>query len=391
VGFSKRELSTKNLHRKFHEYASFEHFNAYYTSPSNTATMTSRITKAEKRKLSSVIQRKNSLSVKEPAAKVYAAAHQESAEESDNSSVVESEDNESSNGDANSVQNEGDKPNDADDMRNGVRQKRVRNELSTPPSKKMMSPSLKKKLSDDNKARVVFEAVSGSNDPVDFYVWKKNYWKNGEYVPSTPSLTPPKQKKASISPQSKKTRWTKTGHKVAKKIIADYGKKAEASIQRALTEKFRKKKPDEVRQITEEGIEFLEKVAYHTTPDFTRPIEDADVHKIIANPVMKEFWTSNVKAAKVNTAMELRNEIERDFAEISAEYAAKEASYADKIDLINWRLARKAQSLEQNVMARRILAYLNSHADPELESDVGDEIPDSTEVLTDLGSGVESD
>ena len=113
MGFSKRELSTKNLHRKFHEYASFEHLNAYYTSPSNTATMTSRITKAEKRKLSSIIERKNSLSVKEPAAKVYAAAHQESAEESDNSSVVESEDNESSNGDANSVQNEGDKPNDA--------------------------------------------------------------------------------------------------------------------------------------------------------------------------------------------------------------------------------------------------------------------------------------
>ena len=107
--------------------------------------------------------------------------------------------------------------------------------------------------------------------------------------------------------------------------------------------------------------------------------------------VKKEFWTSNVKAAKVDTAMELRNEVERDFAEISAEYAAKEATYADKIDLINWRLARKAQSLEQNVMARRVLAYLNAHADPELESDVGDEIPDSTEVLTDLGSGVESD
>ncbi len=87
----------------------------------------------------------------------------------------------------------------------------------------------------------MFEAVSGSNDSVDYYVWKKKNWKNGEYAPSTPS-----KKAKTSSPKTsstKKSRWTKVGHKIARKVISDYSKDGDTIIQKALLKRFKKKNP----------------------------------------------------------------------------------------------------------------------------------------------------
>ena len=102
---------------------------------------------------------------------------------------------------------------------------------------------------------------------------------------------------------------------------------------------------------------------------------------------MKEYWTSNVKGAKVDEAMRMRDDIEKDFAEIRDEFMTKQAIYADKIDLVNWRIARKAKTSEPNMMAHRVLSYIHDHCDSDLGSDAEEEPEEkSDEEVGVLGS-----
>ena len=86
----------------------------------------------------------------------------------------------------------------------------------------------------------------------------------------------------------------------------------------------------------------------------------------------------------------MRDDIERDFAKIRDDFVAQESIYADKVDLLNWRLARKANNFEPNMMAHRVLTYIHDHCDEDLGSGAEEEPKDkSNEELSDLGSDKE--
>ena len=256
-------------------------------------------------------------------------------------------------------------------------------------SRQSSSQQLKKKLTDESKARVVFESMTGSKDGADFYVWKKSNWKDGKLASEIFSSPKPKTTpKKSPSSKTKKHTWKKLGHKTARKVLADY-KSGEYNIQRGLMKKFKKKRPDEKRVIAEDAIEFIETVANHTTPELNEPISDVDVHEIIGNSDMNDFFLANVKQEKnIEKIMKSRADIESEFEKTRAEYLAKEAIFNDKTDLLNWRLAKKAKTSTQNKLATRVFEYLKEHCDPMLESD---EIPQSTDVYSDLASDSEND
>ena len=84
----------------------------------------------------------------------------------------------------------------------------------------------------------------------------------------------------------------------------------------------------------------------------------------------------------------MRDDIESDFAKIRDDFIAQESIYADKVDLLNWRLARKANTFEPNMMAHRVLTHIHDHCDSDLGSGAEEEQPKdkSDEERSDLGS-----
>jgi len=343
-------------------------------------------TPQKKKKIENSSQMTNKAS-KQSSAKSDTALRQASAYKSNNTSDDESDENDNSSEDAMSVvdkQNESEE--DSDDEKRRKRVEREQRRLSTPG--KRVPTYMNKKITDDMNARTVFEATSGSNDSVDYYIWKKKNWKDGALVSSTPSPSK-KMKQSPKTSSTKKSRWTKVGHKLAKKAISDYMKDGDAKVQKALLKKLKKnKESDEIRQIATDGIEFLEKVAYRTTPDFIVPIADKDVHKIITNADLKQYWSENVKCADIDEATKMRDDIESNFAKIRDDFIAQESIYADKVDLLNWRIARKANTFEPNMMAYRVLTHIYDHCDEDLGSGAEEEQPKekSDEELGGLGS-----
>ena len=280
-------------------------------SSSATSLMSSaEKTPQKKRKIENSSQKTNKVS-KQSSAKSDTALRQASANEDNNSSDDESNDSADSSDDAMEVVDKQNEPQqDSDDEKRRKRVEREQRRLSTP--RKTVPTYRNKELTDVMKARTVFEATSGSNDSVDFYLWKKKNWKDGALVSSTPSPF----KKVQQSPKTsstKKSRWTKVGHKLAKKVISNYVKDGDDKVRKALLQKLKKKGADEIRQIATDGIEFLEKVAYKTTPDFIVPIADKDVHKIIENADLKQYWSENVKCANIDEATKMRDDIENNF------------------------------------------------------------------------------
>ena len=358
-------------------------------SSANSIMSSAEKTPQKKRKIENSSQ-KTQKAPKQPSAKSDAALRQASANEENNTNEDESNDSADSSDDAMEVvdkQNESEKDSDDDEKRR-KRVEREKRRLSTP--RKTVPTYRNKELTDVMKARNVFEATSGSNDSVDFYVWKKKNWKDGALVSSTPS--PPKKVKQSPKTSStKKSRWTKVGHKIAKEAISKYVKDGDAIVQKRLSKKLKKKGADEIRQIATDGIEFLEKVAFKTTPDFIVPIADKDVHHIIENADLKQYWSENVKCANIDEATKMRDDIERDFAKIRDDFVAQESIYVDKVDLLNWRLARKANTYDPNIMAHRVLTYIHDHCDEDLGSGAEEEEPKekSDEDLSYLGSDKE--
>ena len=322
-------------------------------------------TPKKKKKFENSSQKTNK-APKQASEKSDAALPEESANEDNNSNEAESGESDNDNNNAMSVEGEDNEPRDDadDDEKRRKRVEREKRRLSTP--SKIAPATLKRKQTDDDKARIVFEATRGSNDSVDFYLWKKSNWKDGAVVSFTPSKKPKQSPKTS---STKKSRWTKVGHKIAKTAISDYMKNGDDIVQKALLKKLKKKSRDEVREIATDGIEFLEKVAFKTTPDFIVPIADKDVHHIIENADLKQYWSENIKCANTDEAMRIRDDIERDFAKIRDDFAAQQRIYDDKIDLVNWRLARKANTFEPNMMAHRVLTYIHDHCDTDLGSD----------------------
>ena len=245
-----------------------------------------------------------------------------------------------------------------------------------------------------------FRTTTGSTDGVEFYQWCRKHWRDGEvhydddYDSSDGSRTPTpkKQRKLETSSTKKKRKrvWNKLGHKFAKSLINEANKLINVggvtndNLNKKLIDiskkKMKKKDADDVRDIANDAIDFMEEIAFKTTFAYVEPITGKEVHTYkSSSKEMQTFFDDKVKNASINEILLSKERLDAMYQFELQKWEAILSKITMKRQMLDWREAKKASSALQNVSSYQTCQWLKDHADADLESDPEEEQNDQIE------------